>query len=84
MNLQFVVRVLHSVLVQLDKFNFFHYGGYMPKTIKKYDGFTVMLEPLLIREILDFASVIKSTRGQLMRKWIIDGFHREKKHKNIS
>ena len=51
----------------------------MPKTIKKYNGFTVMLEPLLIREVSFFALKVKSTRSQLMRKWVIEGFEREKK-----
>jgi len=55
----------------------------MPATKKRYDGFTVMLEPLLIREISAFALVIKSTRSQLMRKWIIEGFEREKKYKDF-
>lgn len=56
----------------------------MPKTIKKYSGFTVMLLPSTIKEVLSFAFKIKSTRSQLMRKWILEGFEREKKiFKNI-
>jgi len=49
----------------------------MPKTKKKYDGFTVMLLPSLIKEISVFALKIKSTRSQLMRKWIIEGYVKE-------
>jgi len=52
-------------------------GGNMPKTKKRYDCFSVMLEPAFIREVLAFARSIKTTRSQLMRKWIIEGYVKE-------
>jgi len=60
----------------IDKF-FFTRGGNMPATKKRYDCFSVMLESKFIKEVLAFAILTKTTRGQLMRKWIIEGYVRD-------